>query len=207
MTASAPTSARSSKPLRLYGVAAYLPQAVRQGSLPARHERGFFRHAPSLVSSLTQWGGGDVWPSVVLVADDVDVSGLVSPEGVPLAVQRVPALCDRVYGAWHGQALRDIAAEKLAALLQDTDFAPPGGESARQFQARIGAWAEGADLHGTALFLARPAVVRAMAVHVLGGDSALTQKLDCAPATLSLFTRQGGDWRLRMMGAPLGGEN
>lgn len=126
MTASAPVSARSSKPLRLYGVAAHLPQAVRQGSLPARDERGFFRHGPSLVSSLTQWGGGDVRPSVVLAADDVEVPGLVSPEGVLLAVQCVPALCDRAYGAWHGQALRDIAAEKLAALLQDTDFAPPG---------------------------------------------------------------------------------
>ncbi|MCG4257094.1 hypothetical protein [Acetobacter senegalensis] len=81
MSASAPTSARSSKPLRLYGVAAYLPQAVRQGSLPARHERGFFRNGSSLTSSLAQWGGGDGRPSVVLAADDVEVPGLVSPEG------------------------------------------------------------------------------------------------------------------------------
>lgn len=57
-----------------------------------------------------------------------------------LPVIRTASLQDRNYGTWHGQALRDLPPDALNGLLHNPDFAPPEGESLRQFHARIGAW-------------------------------------------------------------------
>lgn len=136
-----------------------------------------------------------------------------------LPVTRIAALKDRDYGLWHGQALRDLPSNALSALLQDMDFAPPEGESLRQFQTRVGAWLtflthpepgavqsmveEAPSSQATTLLLmARPVVVRALATHVLQGGPDMATRLDIAPQTTSLFTHHAGRWRVRMLGVP-----
>ncbi|OUJ04277.1 histidine phosphatase family protein [Acetobacter malorum] len=57
-----------------------------------------------------------------------------------LPVIRTASLQDRNYGTWHGQALRGLPPDALNGLLHDPDFAPPEGESLRQFHARISSW-------------------------------------------------------------------
>lgn len=54
----------------------------------------------------------------------------------------------------------------------------------------------------TVLLIARPAVVRALATHILQGGVGMTTRLDIAPQTTSLFTHHAGNWRVRMLGVP-----
>ncbi|WP_215762107.1 histidine phosphatase family protein [Acetobacter sp. P1H12_c] len=146
----------------------------------------------------------------------------ISPE-IPIThetpISHTAALRDRDYGTWHGQALKSLAPEALHALLHDPDFAPPEGESLRQFHARVGTGlttlpqeeaARGTILAAarpagsgaqTLLIIARPAVVRALACAILGGGPEMAAKLDIPPQTTSLFTRHAGHWRVRALGA------
>lgn len=57
-------------------------------------------------------------------------------------------------------------------------------------------------LFGTVLMVVRPAVVRALAAHILGGGPDMDARLDIAPETFSIFTRQADRWRVRMLGSP-----
>lgn len=57
-------------------------------------------------------------------------------------------------------------------------------------------------LFGTVLMVVRPAVVRALAAHILGGGPDMDARLDIAPETFSIFTRQIDHWRVRMLGSP-----
>ncbi|WP_197461284.1 histidine phosphatase family protein [Acetobacter malorum] len=54
----------------------------------------------------------------------------------------------------------------------------------------------------TVLLIARPAVVRALATHILQGGADMATRLDIAPETTSLFTHHVGNWRVRMLGVP-----
>ncbi|GBQ83775.1 hypothetical protein AA14337_2677 [Acetobacter malorum DSM 14337] len=54
----------------------------------------------------------------------------------------------------------------------------------------------------TVLLIARPAVVRALATHILQGGVDMATRLDIAPETTSLFTHHAGNWRVRMLGVP-----
>ncbi|MFT9019138.1 histidine phosphatase family protein [Acetobacter malorum] len=54
----------------------------------------------------------------------------------------------------------------------------------------------------TVLLIARPAVVRALATHILQGGVDMANRLDIAPQTTSLFTHHAGNWRVRMLGVP-----
>ncbi|GBR21685.1 phosphoglycerate mutase [Acetobacter orientalis NRIC 0481] len=91
--------------------------------------------------------------------------------------------------------------EALARYVREEDFAPPEGETGHQFQARISTWLLQATLHGCTLVVARPPVVRALAVHALGGQSTLTHHLDSEPETATILTHHAGHWRVRQYGA------
>lgn len=54
----------------------------------------------------------------------------------------------------------------------------------------------------TVLLIARPAVVRALATHILQGGVDMATRLDIVPETTSLFTHHAGNWRVRMLGVP-----
>ena len=151
--------------------------------------------------------------------DDVPFISPEIPSTHEIPITHTAALRDRDYGTWHGQALNTLAPEALHALLHDPDFAPPEGESLRQFHARVETWLTtlpreeaargtipaavrpagfGAQ---TLLIIARPAVVRALACAILGGGPEMSAKLDIPPQTTSLFTHHAGHWRVRALGA------
>lgn len=155
-------------------------------------------------------------PSSLQSMEVPDAVPFISPE---IPITHTAALRDRDYGTWHGQALKNLAPEALHALLHDPDFAPPEGESLRQFHARAETWlttlpreevARGklpAAAHPagsgaqTLLIIARPAVVRALTCAILGGGPEMAAKLDIPPQTTSLFTHHAGHWRVRALGA------
>lgn len=212
--------------LRLVCLTSSLPDAVKKGSIPSRETlsvvdlpagadgffHSFLRKAPHGVQGM--------------MAADCAWSGARDGR---FALEPVAALNDRDYGVWHGKALADLPPEGLNTLLHDVDFAPPAGESQRQFHTRTGAWLDnflqkGADRFtqrpnpspgsapaggrnmrpvsglDTILIVARPAVVRALACHILGGGPEMASRLDIAPQTTSLFTCHAGRWRVRALG-------
>ncbi|GAN68433.1 histidine phosphatase family protein [Acetobacter orleanensis] len=205
--------------IRLVCLTTSLPDAITQGRIPPRETQSI-AHIPAEAEAFS-------FPPLrtplrfthIILAEDCKAVGLPSDSAVPIT--RTTALKDRDYGTWHGQALRDLPSEALSALLQDMDFAPPEGESQRQFQERVALWlallirpeegeaqaqpaAEGTLLPHTLtlLLITRPAVVRAIATHILHGSPEMAARLDIAPQTRSLFTHHAGLGRVRMLGAP-----
>nr|WP_025829428.1 histidine phosphatase family protein [Acetobacter persici] len=257
------TRASTPQTLRLICLTTNLPDAVKQGCIPAREACGLVT-LPTNVGdlSLPHLRRPPQFRQIILAEDCVCTSAinqadplthpLTGPEGAPPSVcsgdgsfwpaggpsslqtrevQEAPsvsretpithtaALRDRNYGTWHGQALKNLAPEALHVLLHDPDFAPPEGESLRQFHARVEIWlttlpqeeaargtlpaagrptGSGAQ---TLLIIARPAVVRALACVILGGGPEMVAKLDIPPQTTSLFTHHAGHWRVRALGA------
>ncbi|MFE8873901.1 histidine phosphatase family protein [Acetobacter persici] len=178
---------RASKPqtLRLICLTTSLPEAVKQGCIPAREACGLVALPTNARGfSLPHLRKPPQFSQIILAEDCVclpaitQTDPLTNPEGAPPSVRsgnapllpsggpsslptreapddvpfispEIPsthetpithtaALRDRDYGTWHGQALNTLAPEALHALLHDPDFAPPEGESLRQFHARVG---------------------------------------------------------------------
>lgn len=74
--------------------------------------------------------------------------------------------------------------------------APPGAPAGKQSRTRSDTSAR------MFLLIARPAVVRALATHILQGGPEMATRLDIAPETTSLFTHHAGNWRVRALGIP-----
>ncbi|MGI3776110.1 MAG: histidine phosphatase family protein [Janthinobacterium lividum] len=113
-----------------------------------------------------------------------------------------PALRDADAGAWAGREAAAIAAEDpdaLSAWLRDPDAAPPGGESARAVLARVGAWMDGLG-DGRFVVVTHAAVVRAAIVHALGAPPGCGLRIDLAPLSRTVLSRNG-PWRLQSAGA------
>ncbi|MFT8471420.1 histidine phosphatase family protein [Acetobacter persici] len=181
------TRASTPQTFRLICLTTSLPDAVKQGCIPAREACG-------LVTLPTNVGGFSLphlrkppqFSQIILAEDCVclpaipqadpltapesappsvrsgnapllppggpsSLQSMEAPDDVPFISPEIPithetpithtaALRDRDYGTWHGQALKNLAAEALHALLHDPDFAPPEGESLRQFHARVEIW-------------------------------------------------------------------
>ncbi|MBK1629633.1 histidine phosphatase family protein [Thiohalocapsa halophila] len=91
--------------------------------------------------------------------------------GVP--VTALPALRERHFGAWEGQAAARLPAADLAAFWSDpAGFTPPGAEPLRDFRARVASgWQEVMTLtlsHRQPLVVTHGGVVRAILGEVLG---------------------------------------
>ncbi|MGV4876835.1 histidine phosphatase family protein [Acetobacter indonesiensis] len=187
-------------PLQLWCVAAFLPADVKQARFPTAKAKGFYLPTPAF----TQWlRHKNRVGAQRLIAPDVVLQCSQAPDGEkqkPSLWQPEPALQDRNYGAWCGQKLSDLPAEDLAQFLQQPDFSPSMGESLNVFQARVSDWLSGWNDCG--VLLARPAVIKAIAAHVLQAGSQMSHHLDLEEGTVSLFTRHAGQWRLRQLGAP-----
>lgn len=197
MTRPEPLPASKSPTFRLICLATDVPEGMKAGHIPARSALG---HLPDFARL---WGhvAPLYRPTAVVCAPDVQSDTWAQATRIPLVQQE--ALRDRSYGLWHGLALRDVPRHELARFLQEPECAPNGAESAHAFQARIGTWVEGAALQGRIVLVARPAVVRALAVHALGGDCSLANRLDAEPKSLSVLTRHAGLWRVRQYGVAL----
>lgn len=126
--------------------------------------------------------------------DTAAVLGLdATPEG---------ALRDADAGAWAGRHAAAIAAEDpdaLAAWLREPDASPPGGESARAVLARVGAWMDGLG-EGRFVVVTHAAVVRAAIVHALGAPPHAGLRIDLAPLSRTVLSRNG-PWRMQSAGA------
>lgn len=120
-----------------------------------------------------------------------------------LGLDAVPeaALRDGDPGAWASRSAAAIAAGDPAALgawLRDPDAAPPGGESARAVLARVGAWMDGLG-EGRFVVVTHAAVVRAAIVHALGAAPGCGLRIDLAPLSRTVLSRNG-PWRMRLAG-------
>lgn len=112
-----------------------------------------------------------------------------------------PALRDADAGGWAGRSVAAIAAEDpaaLAAWLRDPDAAPPDGESARAVLARVGTWMDGLG-EGRFVIVTHAAVVRAVIVHALGAAPESGLRIDLAPLSRTVLSRNGA-WRMQSAG-------
>ncbi|MFC6714090.1 bifunctional RNase H/acid phosphatase [Branchiibius cervicis] len=111
--------------------------------------------------------------------------------GVPA---RVDADWDeQSFGAWDGLSfsrIRDLAPDGLASLRSDPDFCAPGGESHRDFIARVLAAYErlldGVDEGQTVVVATHRKPIMAVLAHVLGLDMASGWRLGCGPASFTV---------------------
>lgn len=188
------TDSATAPPVRLICFATALPPEVKQGCFPAANAKVMVKDVNILIDYTKKF----YKPQKVLVAPDVHIAPLALPY-LPPHIE--PALHDRCHGLWHGQNLHAVPQEELARYVREEDFAPPQGETGHQFQARISDWMAQAELQGCTVIVARPPVVRALAVHALGGESRLTHHLDTEPETASILTHYAGHWRVRQYGA------
>lgn len=181
--------------MKLFCVASSVPADMRRGFIPARN-------------SLGELGAGSAaWLQTLepqcpkIIAPDVSLSGQPSFEQ---NIQVVPALSDRDHGEWHGRNLRDLSPTALRDWLHDPQFAPPSGESAGVVFDRIGGWLGSlANDASHRVIIARPAVIRMLLIHGLGGGVEMVGRLDVPPSSRSDMSYHMG-WRVSRIGVPLG---
>ncbi|MGL6019290.1 MAG: histidine phosphatase family protein [Gibbsiella quercinecans] len=112
------------------------------------------------------------------------------------------ALRDSDYGAWAGLPLMQVMAEDshhFAAWL--AGGAPPGGESAGQLIARCDRWlAQRMNAGGRHCAVVSAAVIRAIAVGLLGAPVQALARLDIHPLSISELSSDGRRWQLCQLG-------
>ena len=106
--------------------------------------------------------------------------------------------CD--FGAWTGRPLVDIASDDPSGLdswLHDPHAAPHGGESLAELINRAGrvlddhSWPD-----GRSAAVVTPLVARALLVHALGAAPEVIFRIDIAPLSRALISRNQQTWRL-----------
>ena len=114
-------------------------------------------------------------------------------------VRGCSALRGRDFGRWTGAALSALPADAVQALTQDVDFAPPEGESWRQFTARLMHWLETELPDGTqALVMAAPSVLVGLMQGVIAPEATALPVLDMAAGAWLALTRHVR-WRVRLL--------
>ena len=115
-------------------------------------------------------------------------------------------LQDRREGRWNGRSLTELAQAEpvlVARWLRDPDFAPPGGESARNIVARASAWLDGLGSAGPILAVTHPALIRAFVVVGLASPAETWFRIDMGHGTRTVLTRNGPTWRVALVNAPI----
>jgi broad specificity phosphatase PhoE len=109
--------------------------------------------------------------------------------------------CD--HGRWAGRPLAELQAEASAELgtwLTDPAANPHGGESIAALIRRVAAWCDSpARGEGRVLAITHPAVMRAALVHALGAGDEAYWRIDVAPLSRLILSRQGAHWRLQAL--------
>jgi broad specificity phosphatase PhoE len=113
------------------------------------------------------------------------------------------ALRDCDHGSWAGRSLAELQAEApeaLAAWLTDPAANPHGGESIADLIRRVAAWCDSPERgEGRVLALTHPAVMRAALIHALGASPTAYWRIDVAPLSRLILSRQGASWRLQAL--------
>lgn len=116
-----------------------------------------------------------------------------------VGIRGCSALRGRDFGRWTGAALSALPAEAVQALTQDVDFAPPEGESWRQFSARLMHWLETELPEGTqALVMVAPSVLVGLMQGVIAPEATALPALDMAAGAWLALTRHVR-WRVRLL--------
>ncbi|MEU2420625.1 histidine phosphatase family protein [Streptomyces sp. NPDC007851] len=119
-----------------------------------------------------------------------------------LAATAEPALAGLDVGRWRGRTLEEVGAAEPQALtrwLSEPGAAPHGGESVREFRARVTAWLETTGrTAGRTVAVVEPEVVRAVVLHALGAPEAAFWRVDVPPLAATEVTGGPGRWNLRL---------
>lgn len=124
-------------------------------------------------------------------------------------VEAEPRLVETDWGAWEGRTLAglrdELGAEMAANEARGLDFRPPGGESPRAVQERLGPLlAELAERPGTVLAVTHKGVIRALYALACGWDMRSRPPAKLRDACAQLFTvAAGGEPRLTRLNIPL----
>ncbi len=117
------------------------------------------------------------------------------------------ALRDCDMGRWRGLTLGEAMArepEAVDAWLADPNSTPHGGESLREFIARVGNWLDTRPVEdgGRIVAVAEPSVVRAALVYALKAPPSTYWNIDVRPLSTTVVTGRAGRWNLRLDGVP-----
>jgi broad specificity phosphatase PhoE len=109
--------------------------------------------------------------------------------------------CD--HGRWAGCGLAALQAQEpqaLAVWLKDPDAAPHGGESFADVIRRIARWLDSAERgEGRILAVTHPTVVRAALIHAMDAPASSFWRVDVAPLSRLILSRQGAHWRVQAL--------
>jgi broad specificity phosphatase PhoE len=143
---------------------------------------------PALSGRIAAWASG---PEKACLATVKRLGGRAEP---------IPELRNCDFGAWTGRALGDVAADDpsgLDAWLHDPHAAPHGGETLAELINRAGrvlddhSWPD-----GRSAAVVTPLVARALLVHALGAAPEVIFRIDIAPLSRALISRNQQTWRL-----------
>ncbi|MFA1540784.1 histidine phosphatase family protein [Actinomadura monticuli] len=133
---------------------------------------------------------------------------LQTAQALGLDAEPEPLLADMDAGIWRGRRLADLETENPADLytwMTDPVAAPHGGEPLAGVLARMASWLD--RLPGAAspvVAVTHPALVRAAVLHALGAPPSAFWRMDVPPLSQTRLSYNGGQWRLRESGHPLG---
>jgi broad specificity phosphatase PhoE len=126
--------------------------------------------------------------------------------GLHARVDRGVTECD--FGRWAGVTLRQIDAEDpcgARAWILDPYAAPHGGESLRDFSARIGRWLDSqTQADGAAAVITHGGVVKAAVIHTLGAPLEAFWRIDAAPMSVTELHCHDARWTLARLNDQIG---
>ncbi|MEU9156922.1 histidine phosphatase family protein [Streptomyces sp. NPDC048417] len=169
--------------------------------------------APAITPSLrrARFDDGDSIENPEAVALSLPVGRAVSSPSVRcretaaalgLDASAEPGLAGLDAGRWRGRTLEEVSAAEPEALVQwlsEPGAAPHGGESVREFCARVTEWlAATGRTTGRTIAVVEPEVVRAVALHALGAPETAFWRVDVPPLAATEVTGGPGRWNLRL---------
>lgn len=130
---------------------------------------------------------------------------LATAAAMGLQAQPDRALEECDFGSWRGRTLAEVDAEDPAATqawMTDPGACPHGGETLRDFAARVAGWLDAqAELDGRAVAVTHGGVVRAAVVHALGAPIDAVWRLDAMPLRITELNAHDGRWTLARLNA------
>jgi broad specificity phosphatase PhoE len=127
-----------------------------------------------------------------------EAAGLTATEDARLAE------CD--FGSWAGSTLAQVHTDDpdgARAWMTDVDAAPHGGETLREFAARVARWIdEQAEREGPAMAITHGGVVKAAVVWALRAPLESFWRIDVAPLTITELRAHDGRWTVRAVNGP-----
>lgn len=95
------------------------------------------------------------------------------------------------YGEWDERPIVEVSSEEWAAWRRDPGFAPPGGESLRDVQARVASLCEElVDHDGLVVAVSHVSPIKAAVAWAVGGDEQLVWRLHLDLASVTRVVRR-----------------